>query len=89
MQIKRAAVLGAGVMGANIAAHLANSGLEVVLLDIVPRELNEVETSKGLTLESPEVRNRFAAAGLQGSIKGRGFYNLGYTCLLIHGLCRG
>ena len=79
MQIKRAAVLGAGVMGANIAAHLANSGLEVVLLDIVPRELNEVETSKGLTLESPEVRNRFAAAGLQGSIKGRGFYNLDYT----------
>jgi len=79
MQIKRAAVLGAGVMGANIAAHLANSGLEVVLLDIVPKELNEAETSKGLTLESPEVRNRFATAGLHGSIKGRGFYSADYT----------
>ena len=68
-QINRAAVLGAGVMGATIAAHLANAGVEVLMLDIVPRELNEQEAAKGLTLESPAVRNRIAANGLQGLIK--------------------
>jgi len=68
-QINRAAVLGAGVMGATIAAHLANAGVEVLMLDIVPRELNEQETAKGLTLESPAVRNRIAEGGLQGLIK--------------------
>lgn len=68
-QINRVAVLGAGVMGATIAAHLANAGLEVVLLDIVPSELESGEEAKGLTLESPEVRNRIAAKGLQGLVK--------------------
>jgi 3-hydroxyacyl-CoA dehydrogenase len=38
IQIKRVAVLGAGVMGATIGAHLANGGLDVLMLDIVPRE---------------------------------------------------
>lgn len=52
-QIKRAAVLGAGVMGATIVGHLANAGLDVLLLDIVPGELTKQEKSKGLTLESP------------------------------------
>jgi 3-hydroxyacyl-CoA dehydrogenase len=37
MAIKKAAVIGAGVMGAGIAAHLANAGIEVELLDIVPK----------------------------------------------------
>ena len=68
-QIKRVAVLGAGVMGATIAAHLANAGLEVLLLDIVPRELTEEEQGRGLTLESPEVRNRIARQGLAGLAK--------------------
>lgn len=68
-QINRIAVLGAGVMGATIAAHLANAGLEVLLLDIVPRELTDQEQAKGLTLESPQVRNRIAANGLQGLMK--------------------
>ena len=49
-QINRVAVLGAGVMGATIAAHLANAGLEVLLLDIVPKELDKKEAAKGLTL---------------------------------------
>lgn len=74
-QIKQAAVLGAGVMGATIAAHLANSGLKVLLLDMVPREISETEKAEGLTLESPAVRNRFARTGLQGAIKSRGFYH--------------
>lgn len=63
-KIKRAAVLGAGVMGATIAAHLANGGLEVLMLDIVPREPDEQEKAKGLTLEHPAVRNRIAQNGL-------------------------
>ncbi len=68
-RIKRAAVLGAGVMGATIAAHLANAGVRVVLLDIVPRELTEEEKAKGLTLESPEVRNKIANTALKNLLK--------------------
>lgn len=64
-QIKKAAVLGSGVMGSGIAAHLANIGIPVLLLDIVPNELTEAEEKKGLTLESPAVRNRFSAGALQ------------------------
>jgi 3-hydroxyacyl-CoA dehydrogenase len=68
-QINRVGVLGAGVMGATIAAHLANAGLEVLLLDIVPRELTDQEKAKGLTLESPQVRSRIAQAGREGLLK--------------------
>ncbi len=68
-QINRVAVLGAGVMGATIAAHLANAGLEVLLLDIVPKELSSQEESAGLNLESSSVRNRIAANGLAGLLK--------------------
>ncbi|HLN61506.1 MAG TPA: 3-hydroxyacyl-CoA dehydrogenase/enoyl-CoA hydratase family protein [Symbiobacteriaceae bacterium] len=63
--IRRVAVLGAGVMGAQIAAHLANVGIPSLLLDIVPKELTPDEVKKGLTLESKAVRNRFAAGALQ------------------------
>ncbi len=62
-KIKKAAVLGAGVMGSTIAAHLANVGIPSVLLDIVPPELTEAEKKKGLTFQSPDVRNRFAISG--------------------------
>lgn len=68
-EIKKAAVLGAGVMGATIAAHLANVGLPVYLLDIVPRELTPDEEKKGLNLQSPQVRNRLAIAGKKGLLK--------------------
>ncbi|HOA35954.1 MAG TPA: 3-hydroxyacyl-CoA dehydrogenase/enoyl-CoA hydratase family protein [Bacillota bacterium] len=68
-EIRRAAVLGAGVMGATIAAHLANVGLPVLLLDIVPRELTPDEEKKGLTLQSPVVRNRLANLGKDGLLK--------------------
>ncbi len=63
--IKKVAVLGAGVMGSTIAAHLANAGLDVLMLDIVPRELTEEEKKKGLTLEDKAVRNRIAANALE------------------------
>ncbi|MCI0388445.1 MAG: 3-hydroxyacyl-CoA dehydrogenase/enoyl-CoA hydratase family protein [Acidobacteria bacterium] len=71
MQIKKAAVLGAGVMGAQIAAHLANAGVPCLLLDILPKELTPEEQKAGLTLESPAVRNRIAAAGLEAAKKAR------------------
>lgn len=70
-EIKKAAVLGAGVMGATIAAHLANAGIRSVLLDIVPFELTEDDKKKGLTKESPQWRNRFAANGLEGAVKSK------------------
>ena len=69
--IKKAAVLGAGVMGASIAAHLTNAGIECVLLDIVPFELTEADKRKGLTEKSPEWRNRFAASGLDTVVKSK------------------
>lgn len=58
MRINKAAVLGAGTMGAAIAAHLANAGIPTLLLDIAPKELTPDEEKRGLTLNSPEVRNR-------------------------------
>ena len=67
--IKKAAVLGAGVMGASIAAHLTNAGIGCVLLDIIPFELTEADKKKGLTEKSPEWRNRFAANGLSGAVE--------------------
>ena len=69
--IEKAAVLGAGTMGARIAAHLANAGIPCYLLDIVPPELNADEKRKGLTLEKPAVRNRIVLAGLDAAKKSR------------------
>jgi 3-hydroxyacyl-CoA dehydrogenase len=62
-KVKKVAVLGAGVMGSAIAAHLANVGIPSFLLDIVPTEMTEAEKKKKLILEHPEVRNRFAILG--------------------------
>ena len=70
MRIEKAAVLGAGTMGAQIAAHLANAGVPTILLDIVPRELTPEEQAKGLTLESKEVRNRIARSRIRSGEEG-------------------
>ena len=70
-EIKKAAVLGAGVMGATIAAHLTNAGIECYLLDIIPFELTDADKAKGLTEKSPAWRNRFAANGLAGVTKSK------------------
>src|SRR5690625_2073149 len=67
--IKRAAVLGSGVMGSGIAAHLANVGIPTIMLDIVPRELTKQEEAKGLTLEDQVVRDRIATQGKQALLK--------------------
>ena len=71
MRIEKAAVLGAGTMGAQIAAHLANAHIPTVLLDISPRELTPEEEAKGLTLQSKEVRNRIARNGLDAARKAK------------------
>ncbi|WP_337289032.1 3-hydroxyacyl-CoA dehydrogenase NAD-binding domain-containing protein, partial [Candidatus Methylomirabilis sp.] len=68
-EIRRVAVLGAGVMGSGIAAHLANAGIPAFLLDIVPPELSEEDRRKGLSRESSAFRNRFAAKGLDTALK--------------------
>lgn len=68
-RIKKVAVLGSGIMGSRIACHFANIGVEVLLLDILPRELNEKEQAKGLTLESSQVRNRIVNDSLQSTLK--------------------
>ena len=70
-KIKKAAVLGAGVMGAGIAAHLTNAGIECYLLDIIPFELTDDDKKKGLTEKSPAWRNRFAANGLAAATKSK------------------
>ena len=58
-------------MGARIAAHLANAGVPCYLLDIVPTSLTPAEQAKGLTLESPAVRNRIVLAGFESARKSR------------------
>src|SRR3989441_1636970 len=58
IQVKQSAVLGAGTMGAQIAAHLANAGIPTLLLDIVPRD-------------EPSDRNKIARAGLEAAKKSK------------------
>ncbi|MBN2045133.1 MAG: enoyl-CoA hydratase/isomerase family protein [Anaerolineales bacterium] len=70
-RVENAVVVGSGTMGAAIAAHLANAGIRVTLLDIVPRELTEQEAAQGLTLEDKVVRNRIVESGLQAALKSR------------------
>lgn len=60
MQIRKVAVLGSGVMGSTIAAHLANAGIPSLLLDIVPSKLSAKDEAAGLTLEDRKVRNSIA-----------------------------
>jgi 3-hydroxyacyl-CoA dehydrogenase len=70
-RINKVAVIGSGIMGSGIACHFANIGVEVLLLDIVPRELTEQEKKKGLTLENKQVRNRLVNDALQAALKSK------------------
>ena len=70
-KIERVGVLGAGVMGATIAAQLANVGIETVLLDIVPPEFTDEDKKKGLSEESKAFRNKFAQTGLDTALKSK------------------
>lgn len=67
--IKKVAVLGSGIMGSRIACHFANIGVEVLLLDIAPKELSLEEQAKGLSLDHPKVKNRIVDTALQQTIK--------------------
>ncbi len=69
--IKKLAVIGSGIMGSGIACHFANIGVEVLLLDIVPRELTDKEKANGLTLENKNVRNRIVNDSLKASLKSK------------------
>ncbi|GAA3953022.1 3-hydroxyacyl-CoA dehydrogenase/enoyl-CoA hydratase family protein [Hymenobacter algoricola] len=66
--IKKVAVLGSGVMGSRIACHFANIGVQVLLLDIAPKELLPAEEAKGLKLDNPAVKNRIVNASLQAAV---------------------
>lgn len=70
-RINKVAVLGSGVMGSGIACHFANIGAEVLLLDIVPRELTEDEKTKGLGISDKAVRNRLVNNALAAALKSK------------------
>jgi 3-hydroxyacyl-CoA dehydrogenase len=67
--IKKVTVLGSGIMGSRIACHFANIGVDVLLLDIAPKELTDDEKKKNLSLDSPEVKNRIVNSSLQTALK--------------------
>jgi 3-hydroxyacyl-CoA dehydrogenase len=85
--IRRAAVIGAGTMGAQIAAHLANCGIPASLLDVLPAEPSAEERARGLTLDSPSVRSRVARAGLDRvrGLRPNPFYDPAATALVTCG----
>jgi 3-hydroxyacyl-CoA dehydrogenase len=67
--IRKVAIIGSGVMGSRIACHFANIGCEVELLDIVPRELNDLEKKKGISIDSDKFKNRIVNEALTSSLK--------------------
>jgi 3-hydroxyacyl-CoA dehydrogenase len=86
-QFHRAVVLGSGTMGAAIAAHLANIGMRVTLLDIVPDRLTPDEEKQGLSLADPAVRNRIVREGLERATKSRpaNFFSQDHAALVTIG----
>ncbi|MFY0651559.1 MAG: enoyl-CoA hydratase/isomerase family protein [Cyclobacteriaceae bacterium] len=85
--IKKVAVLGSGIMGSRIACHFANIGVEVLLLDIVPKELTEAEKARSLTLQDSVVRNRIVNDAFQTTLKQKpaSLYDKKYASLLTLG----
>ena len=70
-RIKKVAVIGSGIMGSGIACHFANIGVEVLLLDIIPRELTAAEKAKKLSLQDESVRNRLVNESLKSALKSK------------------
>ena len=68
-RIRKVAILGSGVMGSQIACHFANIGLEVLLLDIAPKELTAKEEKQGLKLDDSAVKNRIVNEALMAALK--------------------
>ena len=69
--INKIAIVGSGIMGSGIACHFANIGVKVLLLDIIPNELNDKEKSLGLSLEDKAVRNRIVNNSLKNAFKSK------------------
>ena len=70
-RISKVAVLGSGIMGSGIACHFANIGVEVLLLDISPKDLNSNEKKNNLTLDNPKVKNRIVNEMFNKCIKSK------------------
>src|ERR1044071_109790 len=70
IQVKKAAVLGAGTMGAQIAAHLANAGVPALLVDIVPKDGSQPEARPLATVPAPD-RSAVARAGFEAAKKAK------------------
>src|SRR5271156_1579693 len=76
--IRRAAVLGAGTMGARIAAHIANAGLPVLLLDIIPEKgdrntlaaaaLNNLKSAKPAAFAVPSIAERVSVGNFDDDL---------------------
>jgi len=79
--IKKVAILGSGIMGSRIACHFANIGVQVLLLDIAPKELTVEEQAKGLSLDSPLVKNRIVHLAFQQTLKSKpaSLYQAGFA----------
>jgi len=69
--IRKIAILGSGVMGSRIACHFANIGVQVLLLDILPKEVSEQAAAKGLTMQDKGVRDSIVNAALESTIKSK------------------
>jgi 3-hydroxyacyl-CoA dehydrogenase len=68
INIQKVAVIGSGIMGSRIACHLINVGLDVLLLDVAPKELNEVEKKQGKKLTDKTVKNRIVKNSLNSAV---------------------
>lgn len=71
INIKKVVVIGSGIMGSRIACHLSNIGMNVLLLDICPEELNEKEKKLNNKITDKVVRNRIVNESLFNSIKSK------------------
>jgi 3-hydroxyacyl-CoA dehydrogenase len=69
--INHVTVIGAGTMGAAIAGHLANAGIPVHLLDVIPDALTDEEKARGLTLDDRQVRNRIVQGGFERMVNSK------------------
>jgi 3-hydroxyacyl-CoA dehydrogenase len=68
---QKVCVIGAGVMGQGIAAHLANARIPVILLDIVPPSLSDDDKKAGIDVNTKAFRNRFANGGKDNILKSK------------------
>jgi len=85
--IKQVAILGSGIMGSRIACHFAGIGVKVLLLDISPNELNDLEKKKGHKISDPIVKNRIVNDALANCLSSNPspIYKSGYASRITTG----